>query len=110
MLDIAEKAGDTRSWPGFLRELREQIKLLAELEGRISSQPQVNVLINNPEWVQIRTEIINALDPYPEAREAVINAISRSQKRSDILAGSGQMVNRYTRVQSGSMAGSGSEI
>ena len=58
----------------FLRELREQIRLMAELEGKISQQPQVTI-INNPEWIELRTVIIQALDPYPEAKEALVNAI-----------------------------------
>jgi len=49
-------------------------RLMAELEGKISSQPQITI-INNPEWVELRTVIITALDPYPQAREAVVNAI-----------------------------------
>jgi hypothetical protein len=55
--------------------MREQIKLLAELEGRLATQTQVNVLINHPEWVELRTRIVRALAPYPDARRAVINAL-----------------------------------
>jgi hypothetical protein len=54
--------------------VREQIKLLAELEGKISSQPQITI-INHPEWIELRTVIIQALDDFPEAKGAVINAI-----------------------------------
>jgi hypothetical protein len=75
LLTRAEEAGEVRSWPGFLREMREQIKLLAELEGRLATQTQVNVLINHPEWVELRTRIVRALAPYPDARRAVINAL-----------------------------------
>lgn len=73
-LDLAECAGDLRSAGMFLKELREQIRLWAELEGKLASQPQINV-INNPEWVELRTLIIKAIEPYPEAKEAVIHAI-----------------------------------
>ena len=77
LLDKAEKAADTRVYGApvaYLREVREQIKLLAELEGRLASQPQITI-INNPQWIVLRTQIIGALEPYPEAREAVIHAI-----------------------------------
>jgi len=74
LLDKAEQAKEVKSWPGFLRELREQIKLMAELEGRLASQPQINILVA-PQWVELRTVIIRALEPYPEAREAVVHAI-----------------------------------
>jgi hypothetical protein len=59
----------------YLKEIREQLKFIAELEGKLSSQPQITI-INNPQWVELRTLIIGALEPYPEAREAVVHAIS----------------------------------
>jgi hypothetical protein len=74
LLDQAEGAGDLRAAGLFLRELRELIKLWAELEGRLASQPQISIQIN-PEWIQLRTLIINALEPYPDAREAVVRAL-----------------------------------
>jgi hypothetical protein len=74
LLDRAEESNAISSWPGFLRELREQVKLMAELEGRLAAQPQINVLIN-PQWIELRALIIAALEPYPDAREAVVNAI-----------------------------------
>jgi hypothetical protein len=74
LLDQAEKAQDLRAAGTFLKELREQIKLWAELEGKLSSQPQVNVLIS-PQWVELRTAIIESLEPFPAAREAVIRAM-----------------------------------
>jgi hypothetical protein len=74
LLDQAEASQDMRAAGTFLRELREQIRLMAELEGRIASQPQIT-LISSPEWVEVRSLVINALEPYPEAREAVVRAI-----------------------------------
>jgi flagellar biosynthesis chaperone FliJ len=74
LLDQAEASQNMRAAGTFLRELREQIRLMAELEGKISSQPTVNILVN-PEWIQLRTVIIQALDPFPQAKEAVVNAI-----------------------------------
>ena len=74
LLDQAEASQDMRAAGTFLRELREQIRLMAELEGRIASQPQIT-LISSPEWVEVRSLVINALEPYPEAREAVVHAI-----------------------------------
>jgi hypothetical protein len=70
-------AGDTKIYgppSSYLSEIRQQIKLWAELEGRLASQPQITI-INNPEWVELRTVIVQALDPFPQAKEAVVNAI-----------------------------------
>ena len=74
LLDQAEAASDLRAAGVFIRELREQIKLMAELEGKLATQPQITV-INSPEWVELRTVIIQALDQYPEAKGAVADAI-----------------------------------
>lgn len=79
LLDKAEKAANTRAYGppvAYLKEIREQIKLLAELEGRLAAQPQINITLN-AEWVELRTLIINALEPYPDARQAVVNAIRK---------------------------------
>ena len=79
LLDMAVEAGNTKVYgppSSYLSEIRQQIKLWAELEGRLASQPSVTI-INNPEWIELRTVIINALEPYPEAREAVVNAICK---------------------------------
>ena len=74
LLDQAEASDDLRAAGTFLKELREQIRLMAELEGRIASQPQIT-LITSPAWGDVRSLVINALEPYPEAREAVVHAI-----------------------------------
>ena len=58
----------------YLKEIREQIKLLAELEGRLATQPTVNVLVL-PEWLELKTRIVAALRPYPDALRAVRDAI-----------------------------------
>ena len=79
LLDKAEAAADTRVYGApvaYLREVREQIKLLAELEGRLASQPQITI-VSSPQWIELRTLIITALEPYPEARKAVVHAIRK---------------------------------
>jgi hypothetical protein len=75
LLTKAEEAGEVRSWPGFLRELREQIKLLAELEGRLAAQPQVTLqqvnIYSSPEWRKVGDMLLEVLDSYPELRHVV---------------------------------------
>ncbi len=46
------------------------LTLLGELLGELNRQPQVNVLVS-PEWLQVRTVLLAALAPYPEARAVV---------------------------------------
>ncbi len=74
LLDKAEGAQDLRAAGTFLKELRETIRLWAELEGKLASQPQINILVD-PQWIELRTVIIAALDNFPQAKEAVVHAI-----------------------------------
>jgi hypothetical protein len=74
ILQKAEESGDLKTALLGIREARGCLELLAKVEGQLSDRPQINILIN-PEWIQLRTQIINSLEPYPEAKEAVINAL-----------------------------------
>jgi hypothetical protein len=48
--------------------------LLAKLLGELDERPVVNLTLS-PEWLELRAVIIGALEPHPEAREAVVRAI-----------------------------------
>jgi len=77
LLDKAEAAANTKVYGApvaYLKEIRELLKFIAELEGKISSQPQITI-INNPEWVELRTVILTALDDFPDAKAEVVHAI-----------------------------------
>ncbi len=50
------------------------IELYAKVQGLIKDQPTINILVN-PQWVELRTLIIQSLEPFPEAKEAVVHAI-----------------------------------
>jgi hypothetical protein len=54
--------------------LHAQLELLAKLLGDLDERPQINVLVA-PEWIQLRTTLLEALRPYPEARTAVLTAL-----------------------------------
>jgi hypothetical protein len=50
------------------------IELLAKIEGRLDDRPQVNINLSS-QWIKLRATIINVLQPYPAARQAVIDAL-----------------------------------
>lgn len=55
--------------------IHRQIELQAKLLGELQEQgPQVNVLVA-PEWHHIRVNVLQALNPYPEARQAVAEVL-----------------------------------
>lgn len=75
LLELAEKAEDLRAAGVFLKELREQIRLWAELEKKLADNPPQVSIILNPEWIELKTKIVAALRPYPDALESVRNAL-----------------------------------
>ena len=79
-LETAEGAEDVKTALLAIKELRELVRLWGELEGKLQSQPQINILVN-PEWLQLRTIIVTALRPHPEALEAVLNALPDESPR-----------------------------
>ena len=51
-------------------QLRPSIELLAKLLGELDERPQLNLTVA-PEWLAVRSALLEALGPYPEARAAV---------------------------------------
>ena len=79
-LDKLEQHNDSdpKSWAMVSREARGYLELLGKALDRIRDTPPAQItIINNPEWVELRTLIIGALEPYPAAREAVVHAIRK---------------------------------
>jgi transposase-like protein len=74
MLQEAERAGDLRTALGAVREARHNLALLAEMRGELDRRPVINI-ITHPEYVAARTLIVQALEPYPQAKEAVARAL-----------------------------------
>lgn len=78
LLDKAEQAADTRIYGApvaYLREVREQFKLIAELEGRLAAQPQITLqqvsIYHSPEWSRVGDILAQVLAPYPELRQQI---------------------------------------
>jgi hypothetical protein len=76
ILDTAEQGGDLKVALSAIREARGNLELLAKLLGELDERPQVNILVA-PEWLSMRTILLGALAPYPEARVAVAGALTR---------------------------------
>jgi transposase-like protein len=75
ILQRAEEADDLRTALAAVREARNNIALLAEMRGQLDRRPVVNVLVS-PEWLELRALIVGALAPHPEAKAAVLVAVS----------------------------------
>ena len=74
ILETAEASGDLRTALGAIREARGNLELLAKLLGELKEGTTVNVLVS-PAWVSLRTVILQTLEPYPEARLKIAQAL-----------------------------------
>ena len=81
ILAEAEQAKQYRTALSAIREARGNLELLAKLLGELDEGPTVNVLIS-PEWLELRAVIVGALEPYSEARGAVLRAIEGASNGS----------------------------
>jgi hypothetical protein len=73
-LGRAEDADNWQAIRAFHAEARRDLELLAKLIGELDERPQVNVLLS-PQWVLIRTTLMTALRPFPDARAAAARAL-----------------------------------
>ena len=74
---IGAKAERVSEFSPALLACREQariIELLLKVAGELAEGPTVNILVS-PEWVALRTVLLQALGPYPEARAAAARAL-----------------------------------
>ena len=60
-----------------LKELRGITELYAKMAGEIGART-VNNFIITPEWASLRSVLLRALIPYPDARKAVVEALEGS--------------------------------
>jgi hypothetical protein len=75
----AEHAGELRTKLAAIREARETAKLLLEVYGELQTAPTFNIIMA-PEWVEVRTVVLQALSPFPDARLAVAGALAKVER------------------------------
>lgn len=73
--ELAESQGDLELALKSVDRALKCLDLFAKARGIISDAPQINVLVA-PQWIELRTVIIQALEPFPRAREAVVHALN----------------------------------
>jgi hypothetical protein len=70
----AERARDLRTALAGIREAARCVELQGRLMGQINETQTVNVVLS-AEWVSLQAVILFALEPHPEARQAVAVAL-----------------------------------
>jgi hypothetical protein len=81
ILERAQEAGDLRTALAAISQARGNLELLGKLAGELDDRPVVNVLLS-PQWVTIRTTMLEALSAYPEARAAVAERLMELEESS----------------------------
>lgn len=77
---IGKKAESAENYSAALAGVREMVRineLLLEVRGKLDRRAQVSVVVSS-EWTSIRTAILKALEPYPDARAAVVEALKHA--------------------------------
>ena len=83
ILDTAERAGSLGVALVAIREARSTIELTAKLVGDLDTGG-VNVVIQSPEWVEVRAVVVAALEHHPEARAEVAASLEALNTREAI--------------------------
>jgi len=71
----AENEGDLRTALLGCDKALKALELQAKIEQLILTAPTFNIHLNT-EWIELRTAILRALEPHPEAREAFLKALT----------------------------------
>jgi len=74
ILEASEETREHGTALSAIREARRNLELIGEVTKELDRTPSFNLHLN-PEWLEIRTAIVVALDPHPEAKDAVVRAI-----------------------------------
>jgi DNA-binding transcriptional ArsR family regulator len=73
-----------------ISEMRRNLELIGEVTKELNRTPTLNLSMN-PEYIAVRTAIVQAVEPYPEVREAISQAMlqleSEAREPNGTLAG-----------------------
>jgi hypothetical protein len=79
LAEIHERKGDSRGAVMARRELSKIHERIEKLSAALEAAGRVNIL-GSPEWQALQRRILEALAPFPEARAAVVAALTNGQE------------------------------
>jgi hypothetical protein len=74
ILAAAESNSEWSTALQAIRECRGNLELLGRVTKELQDAPTLHLHLN-PEWLELRAVIVGALEPYSEARGAVLRAL-----------------------------------
>ena len=76
ILDEARSEKDSELALKAIARAEKQLELQARLLGELHEGQTINILLI-PEWLSLRTSILRALEPYQDARNAVLLSLEK---------------------------------
>ena len=74
ILETTEETGEHRTALAAIREARRNLELMGEVTRELDRTPTLNLHLM-AEWIELRTVIVQALEPHPESRKSFLKAI-----------------------------------
>jgi predicted transcriptional regulator len=74
ILEAVEGTDEHGTALAAIREARRNLELIGEVTRELDRAGTINLQLNR-EWLELRTAIVLALEPHPDARESVVRAI-----------------------------------
>jgi hypothetical protein len=84
--ELIDKAEKNKSFTGAvaaIREARGSLELLARISGDLKNGSHLT-LVYSPQWIELRQVLVRALEPFPEAKAIVVDALEVSEVESTI--------------------------
>jgi hypothetical protein len=75
ILETSEETREHGTALSAVREARRNLELIGEVTRELDRTPILNIHLN-AEWIELRTAILRALEPHPEARESFLMALT----------------------------------
>ncbi len=78
LLDKAEADGKYSAAASAIKEARSSLELIGKISGELKSGTVVN-LTYSPQWTELRNVLITTLEPHPEIKAQVVQALEEAE-------------------------------
>ncbi len=82
-LDVAEESGDSGMVARISSQLHANFEIVGKLLGDLAAgSTTVNNILIAPQFIELRAELVQALKPFPAARQAVASVLHRLESKA----------------------------
>ena len=78
LMNVARQNGKYSPAVSAIKECRSCLELIGRLLGELKSGVHIDIHYN-PQWIELRSTIYDALKPYPDARRALVERLEDIQ-------------------------------